>query len=96
MTRSPLPPRREATKGLINQKVKAPLDRPFAPCKGLAAAHANHTGGSNRSTKGQIEPITPTTLKEEAPEAVNHSFGASGATPDGCARTHPSETDFHS
>jgi hypothetical protein len=27
----------------------------------------------------------------KAPEGVNHSFGASGATPDGCAHAHPSE-----
>jgi hypothetical protein len=27
----------------------------------------------------------------KAPEGVNHSFGASGATPDGCARAHPSK-----
>jgi hypothetical protein len=28
----------------------------------------------------------------KAPKGVNYSFEASGATPDGCARAHPSET----
>jgi hypothetical protein len=66
--RSPLPPRREVTKGCINQKVEAPLNRPFALRKGSGVALANHTRGSNRSAKGQIEPTTPTTVKNEAPK----------------------------
>jgi hypothetical protein len=37
--------------------------------------------------------ITLAMLKIKAPEGVNHSFGASGATPDGRTRTHPSETE---
>jgi hypothetical protein len=86
MTCSPLPPRREATKGCINQKVEAPLDRPFAQRKGSGAALANHTRGSNTSAKGEIEPTTPMAVTNEAPK---ESTSPSGLHPMGAlACTH--------
>jgi hypothetical protein len=54
--------------GAYKIKVEAPLDRPFASRKGSGAALTNLAEGSSRSAKNQIEPITPTTIENEAPE----------------------------
>jgi hypothetical protein len=58
------------------------------------AALSNHAEGSSGLAKGQIEPITLTTVKNKAPKGVKYSFGASGAIPDGCARAHPSKLNL--
>jgi hypothetical protein len=43
--------------------------------------------GSQGVTEDQTGPIK----EQKPPKGANHSFGALGATPDGCTRAHPSE-----
>jgi hypothetical protein len=65
-------------------KLKVPIDQHTALGGSLfTLATARRQNGS----------ITLTMVKSKALEGDNHSFGALGATPDGCARTHPSETE---
>jgi hypothetical protein len=75
--------------GAYEPQVEASLDRPIAPCKGSGAALINHIKRLPRSDQRS----NGTYQRTKAPEGVNHSFGASGATPDECAHAHPSNNE---
>jgi hypothetical protein len=73
--------------GEYEPKVETSLDQPVAPCKGSGAALTNYAKRltwSDQRSNGAYQ-------RTKAPEGVNHSFRALGATPDGCARAHPLE-----
>jgi hypothetical protein len=83
----PLPPRREVMKGRTNQKSRHPSIDPLLRARAWGLPSQITSKGSHGLTKDQTGPIKA----QKPPKESNHSFRASGATPDGCARVHPSE-----
>jgi hypothetical protein len=75
---------RRGDEGAYEPKVEASLDRLIALCKGSGAALAKRSPRLNKRSNNADKRI-------KVPEGVNHSFRASGATPDGCTHAHPSE-----
>jgi hypothetical protein len=67
------------------------LETPATWCRNSGAAFAPRPR-PGENTKDEVNDIYKG--KYQDLEGVNHSFEASGATPDGCARAHPLETSL--
>jgi hypothetical protein len=72
------------TKGRMNQKSRQPSIDLLLRARAQGLPSQKGPLGLNKRPNGTYQ-------RTKAPEGVNYSFGASGATPDWCAHAHLSE-----